>query len=55
MWCVPELDDDYIECMEDVLGVCERPYNPEEPVICVDEKPVTIHADVRPSTPASPA
>ena len=54
MWCVPELDEDYIECMEDVLDVYERPYNPEEPVVCVDEKPVTLHAEVRPPTPASP-
>ena len=54
MWCVPELDDDYIECMEDVLEVYERPYDPEEPVVCVDEKPVVLHADVRPPTPAAP-
>ena len=54
MWCVPQLDDDYIACMEDVLETYERPYDPTEPVVCLDEKPVTLHADVRPPTPAAP-
>ena len=40
--------------MEDVLEVYERPYNPEEPVVCLDEKSVTLHADVRPTSPAVP-
>ena len=54
MWCVAELDDEYIDHMEDVLERYEKPYDPAEPVICLDEKPVTLHADVRPSTPAEP-
>ena len=54
MWCVPELNDDYIERMEDVLATYERPYDPQQPVVCLDEKPVTLHADVRPPTPAAP-
>jgi hypothetical protein len=32
--------------------VYERPYNPQEPVICVDEKPITLHTDLRPASPA---
>jgi hypothetical protein len=51
---VADLDDDYIAKMEDVLETYERPYNPEQPVVCLDEKPVTLHADVRPPTPAMP-
>jgi hypothetical protein len=54
MWVVADLDDEYIAKMEDVLEVYERPYNPQEPVICVDEKPITLHADVRPASPAVP-
>src|ERR1700756_297796 len=54
MWVVADLDDEYIARMEDVLEVYERPYDPQQPVICVDEKPVTLHADVRPSSPAAP-
>ena len=54
MWVVADLDEDYIAKMEDVLGVYERPYDPREPVVCLDEKPVTLHADVRPASPAKP-
>lgn len=54
MWCVAELNDQYIAKMEDVLETYERPYNPVEPVVCLDEKPVTLHADVRPASPARP-
>ena len=54
MWCVADLDEDYIEKMEDVLEVYERPYDPQQPVVCLDEKPVTLHADVRPASPAEP-
>ena len=54
MWCVAELDDEYIAKMEDVLETYEKPYDPQEPVICLDEKPVTLHADVRPVSPAQP-
>jgi len=54
MWCVAELDEDYIAKMEDVLERYEQPYDPKEPVVCLDEKPVTLHADVRPASPAKP-
>jgi hypothetical protein len=54
MWVVADLDDEYIAKMEDVLEVYERPYTPQEPVICVDEKPITLHADLRPASPAVP-
>ena len=54
MWCVADLNEDYIARMEDVLEVYERPYNPAEPVICFDEKPVSLHAEVRPPRPAAP-
>ncbi len=37
-----------------VLEVYERPYDPQQPVICLDEKPVSLHADVRPASPAAP-
>ena len=54
MWCVADLDDDYIAQMEDVLEVYEQPYDPDQPVVCLDEKPVTLHADVRPVSAAVP-
>ena len=54
MWCVAELDEAYIAKMEDVLETYEKPYDPAEPVVCLDEKPVTLHADVRPTSAAKP-
>ncbi len=46
-WCVPELDEEFIEKMEGVLEVYERPYDPGKPVVCVDEKPIQLLGDVR--------
>ena len=54
MWVVADLDDDYIAKMEDVLELYERPYDPQQAVVCLDEKPVTLHADVRPSSLVAP-
>jgi hypothetical protein len=54
MWCLPELDQDYIANMEDILELYEKPYDPQEPVVCFDEKPVVLHAEVRPPRPAQP-
>jgi hypothetical protein len=54
MWCVPELTDEYISKMEDVLEVYEKPHDPKEPVVCLDEKPVSLHAEVRPPSAAAP-
>jgi hypothetical protein len=54
MWCVAELNDEYIAKMEDVLETYEKGYDPAEPVVCIDEKSVTLHGDVRPPSPAKP-
>ena len=54
MWVVADLDEDYIVKMEDALETYEQPYDPQEPVVCLDEKPITLHADIRPSSPARP-
>lgn len=40
--------------MEDVLELYERPYNPQQPVVCLDEKPVVLHRDVRAPQAAAP-
>ena len=49
-----DLTDEYLKNMEDVLEVYERPYNPAEPVVCMDEKPISLHEDVRPARPMAP-
>lgn len=33
--------------MEDVLETYERPYNPANPVVCMDEQPVQLVKDVK--------
>jgi hypothetical protein len=47
MWCVAKLDEEYIRRMEDVLALYEKPLSEEEPVVCIDEKPVVLHQDTR--------
>src|ERR1700688_1821664 len=54
MWCIPQLDAEYVRKMEDVLAVYEKPYMEAETVVCLDEKPVSLHAEVRPPQPARP-
>jgi hypothetical protein len=54
MWCIPELDAEYVHKMEDVLALYERPYKTSEPVVCLDEKPVVLHAEVRAPLAAQP-
>ena len=52
MWCVPEITREYVEKMEDVLNVYEKPLNPKEPVVCLDERPVQLLDDARSPIPA---
>lgn len=40
--------------MEDVLTLYERPHDPDEPVICLDEQPYQLLEDIRPAEPAAP-
>ena len=40
--------------MEDVLDVYALPYDPLYPVVCLDEKLVTLHGDVVPPLPVAP-
>jgi hypothetical protein len=54
MWCLPQIDATYLARMEDVLELYERPHNPQEPVVCLDEKPVSLHGEIRIPEPARP-
>ncbi len=38
MWVIPEVTPAFETRMLDVLVLYERPYNPKEPVVCLDEK-----------------
>lgn len=47
-WVIPpECDAEFVASMEDVLETYEKPYNPAQPVICMDEQPVQLVKDVR--------
>jgi DDE superfamily endonuclease len=54
MWCVPEINDEYITRMEDVLRLYARPHNPDAPVVCFDERPVQLHDSARGAKPGGP-
>lgn len=53
-WCVPKLTDEFRACMEDVLDQYEKPYDPREPVVCLDEQPYQLLDDARPGQLAAP-
>jgi hypothetical protein len=36
-WCTPEANAEYVAKMEDVLDVYQRPYDPLDPVVCINE------------------
>jgi hypothetical protein len=40
--------------MEDVLDLYEEEYDSRYPTVCLDEKPVVLHADVQPPVPVEP-
>ncbi len=47
-WVIPpEADAEFVAQMEEVLDVYARPYDPECPVICMDEQPVQLHKETR--------
>lgn len=54
-WCVPKQNDaSFVANMEDVLGIYQRPYRSDVPVICMDEKPVQLLDEVRERISAKP-
>jgi hypothetical protein len=40
--------------MEDVLDLYSEDYDPRYPTVCLDEKPVVLHAETRPAQPETP-
>lgn len=54
MWCVPKLDDEYIERMEDVLDTLAAPADARQPVVAIDERPVQLLDETRPFHRARP-
>jgi len=50
----PEQDGDFVACMEDVLEVYRRPYDPAFPVVCMDEQPTQLIRETRLKRPVEP-
>lgn len=50
----PEILDRFVTSMENVIDVYERPYDPEYPVWCMDEKSFQFLGEVRKPIPAAP-
>ena len=48
MWCIGKLTPAYRKRMYAVLDLYQLPYNPAEPVVCVDEKSKQLLAHTRP-------
>src|SRR5213079_2300950 len=54
MWCIPQVDADYVARMEDVLDLYAEAPDPKRPVVCFDESPVQLIGEVRQPIPAEP-
>jgi len=53
-WCLAEMGGEFVAAMEDVLALYAMPYDARYPTVCLDEKPVVLHAEVRPGFPPAP-
>jgi transposase len=54
MWCIPQVNGEYVARMEDVLDLYAEAPDPERPVVCFDETPVQLIGEVRQPIPAEP-
>lgn len=54
MWCIPEVDAEYVARMEDVLDLYNEEPDAKRPVVCFDESPTQLIGEVREPIPARP-
>jgi transposase len=54
MWCIPQIDGEYVARMEDVLDLYAEAPDPKRPVVCFDESPTQLIGEVRQPIPAEP-
>jgi transposase len=54
MWCIPQVDGEYVARMEDVLDLYAEEPDPKRPVVCFDESPTQLIGEVRQPIPAEP-
>src|ERR1700685_3171536 len=54
MWCIPQVDGEYVARMEDVIDLYAEPPDSKRPVVCFDESPVQLIGETRQPIPAMP-
>jgi transposase len=54
MWCIPQVDAEYVARMEDVLDLYAETRDPRRPVVCFDESPIQLIGEVRRPIRAKP-
>src|SRR5580704_1398410 len=47
MWCIPQVDADYVARMKDVLDLYAEAPDPQRPVVCFDESPIQLIGEAR--------
>jgi transposase len=53
-WCIPTVSPEFVWRMEDILALYAAPYDPQYPVVCVDESPYQLIGEVRQPLPMVP-
>ncbi len=54
-WCIPpQANAEFVWKMEDVLEVYKRPYDPQRPVVCLDETSKQLIGEIRTPVPTAP-
>jgi hypothetical protein len=54
MWCIPQVDGEFVARMEDVLDLYAEEPDPRRPVVCFDESPTQLIGEVRQPIKAEP-
>lgn len=54
MWCIPQVNAEYVARMEDVLDLYAEPSDLKRPVVSFDESPTQLIGEVRKPIPAAP-
>jgi hypothetical protein len=54
MWCIQTIDALFRTCMYDVLDLYGEPYDHNNPIICLDEKPKQLLGEKRMPIPMTP-
>ena len=54
VWCIPEVNGEYVARMEDVLDLYAEAPDPRRPVVCFDESPIQLIGETRQPLPATP-